>query len=161
MLVAAMGLPPLAHRDDARRGVQAAMSIREGLERMGVECSVGVATGRVYCGEVGKRPTFASTPSSVRGVNLAARLMQAAKDNHEVLCDEETVRASRAAFSTRLLLLDGSRTSKGSCPSSDRSKRFDLPRDSAHHGPSSRAGDVACQAGGTPRRPGRGDRPRR
>jgi len=37
MLVAAMGLPPLAHRDDARRGVQAAMAIRKRLESIGVE----------------------------------------------------------------------------------------------------------------------------
>jgi class 3 adenylate cyclase/tetratricopeptide (TPR) repeat protein len=97
MIVAAMGLPPLAHRDDARRGVQAATAIRERLDRLGVECSIGVATGRVYCGEIGNERRREYTIIG-RVVNLAARLMQAANANHEVLCDEETARASRGCF---------------------------------------------------------------
>ena len=97
MVVAAMGLPPLAHRDDARRGIQAAIAIREGLEALGVECSIGVATGRVYCGEVGNARRREYTIIG-RVVNLAARLMQAAGEHHEVLCDEETARASKGCF---------------------------------------------------------------
>ena len=96
-LIAAMGLPPLAHRDDARRGLQAARAIRERLGAMGVECSIGVATGRVYCGEIGNDRRREYTIIG-RVVNLAARLMQAAKDHREIFCDEETARAARDCF---------------------------------------------------------------
>ena len=102
MAIAAMGLPPLAHRDDARRGVKAALAIRRALEGLGVACSVGVATGRVYCGEVGNARRREYTIIG-RVVNLAARLMQAAKDDHGVLCDEETARACRDCFAFEAL----------------------------------------------------------
>ena len=126
MLVAAMGLPPLAHRDDARRGVQAATAIRERLDRLGVECSVGVATGRVYCGEVGNARRREYTIIG-RVVNLAARLMQAAKDQSRSSSATKKPREPPgAAFNTRPSLLGGSRTSKGSCPSSGRSTKFPI-----------------------------------
>ena len=96
-LVAALGLPPLAHRDDARRGLQAAMAVRQALDSIGVECSIGVATGRVYCGEIGNARRREYTIIG-RVVNLAARLMQAAKEHREILCDEETSRAARGCF---------------------------------------------------------------
>ena len=96
-LIAAMGLPPLAHRDDARRGLQVARAILQGLGAIGVECAIGVATGRVYCGEIGNDRRREYTVIG-RVVNLAARLMQAARGSHEIFCDEETTRAARGCF---------------------------------------------------------------
>jgi class 3 adenylate cyclase/tetratricopeptide (TPR) repeat protein len=96
--VAALGLPPLAHRDDPRRAVQAALAIFERLRAIGVECSIGVASGRVYCGEIGNARRREYTIIG-RVVNLAARLMQAAHfDQSGILCDEETARHNRTCF---------------------------------------------------------------
>ncbi len=96
-LVAAFGLPPLAHKDDATRALRASLAIAEGLAGQGVACSIGVATGRVYCGEIGNARRREYTIIG-RSVNLAARLMQAAKGGAAVLCDEETGRAARGCF---------------------------------------------------------------
>jgi tetratricopeptide (TPR) repeat protein len=96
--VAALGLPPLSHRDDPRRAVDAALEIHERLRAIGVECSIGVASGRVYCGEIGNAKRREYTIIG-RVVNLAARLMQAAHvDGSGILCDEETVRHARNCF---------------------------------------------------------------
>ncbi len=86
-LVAALGLPPLPHEDDAVRAVQAAFAIREALERLSLRCSIGVSRGRVFCGVVGSGLRREYT---VMGdtVNLAARLMQAAHGG--MLCDAST-----------------------------------------------------------------------
>ncbi|HEX8202921.1 MAG TPA: adenylate/guanylate cyclase domain-containing protein, partial [Isosphaeraceae bacterium] len=102
-LVAALGLPPLAHEDDAIRGVQAALAMRAGLRELGVRCAIGVATGRVYCGEIGGA---ARREYTIIGdvVNLAARLMQKAGEGETgadgVLCDAATFQAAwtRLAF---------------------------------------------------------------
>lgn len=88
-MVAALGLPPLSHYDDPSRAVGAAMAIHRKLAEMGVRCSIGVTTGRVFCGEVGNKQRREYT---IMGdvVNLAARLMQAAKG--AIRCDEATYR---------------------------------------------------------------------
>lgn len=76
-LVAALGLPPLAHEDDAARGVQAALAMRQALADLGVHCAIGVASGRAFCGEIGSLQRREYTMIG-DVVNLAARLMQAA-----------------------------------------------------------------------------------
>ena len=75
-LIAVFGLPPLAHEDDAVRGILAALAICARLIDLGLKPSVGVTTGQAFCGIVGTR---GRREYSVMGdkVNLAARLMQA------------------------------------------------------------------------------------
>jgi hypothetical protein len=52
-LVAAFGLPPVAHEDDAGRAVRAALEVQARLRRLGLRGGLGLATGRVFCGSVG------------------------------------------------------------------------------------------------------------
>ncbi|MEK7277701.1 MAG: adenylate/guanylate cyclase domain-containing protein, partial [Chloroflexota bacterium] len=96
-LVAAMGLPPLAHEDDAARGVQAALEIQNILRQLKLRSAIGVTTGRAFCGSVG---SAARREYTMVGdvVNLAARLMQAAPG--DILCDGATQQAaeSRVTF---------------------------------------------------------------
>jgi class 3 adenylate cyclase/tetratricopeptide (TPR) repeat protein len=114
-LVAALGLPPLAHEDDAARGVQAALAMRQALTDLGVHCAIGVASGRAFCGEIGSQQRREYTMIG-DVVNLAARLMQAAASattddrrpaadkeassvvgrRSSILCDEATVHAAQA-----------------------------------------------------------------
>ncbi len=94
-LIAALGLPPLAHEDDPVRGVLAAREMRAALGEVGMRCPVGVATGRAFCGSVGNERRREYTMIGDM-VNLAARLMQAASG--DVLCDAATYRAARERF---------------------------------------------------------------
>lgn len=93
-LIGVLGLPPLAHEDDAVRAVQAAMLMQKNLKEMGVENSIGITSGRVFCGSVGSDQRREYT---VMGdtVNLSARLMQAAAGTDDILCDENTFLAAR------------------------------------------------------------------
>jgi class 3 adenylate cyclase/tetratricopeptide (TPR) repeat protein len=92
-LLVAFGLPPLAHEDDPARAVQAAVATQEALRAAGFACSIGVATGRAFCGVVG---TESRREYTMIGdvVNRAARLMQLARD--DVLCDAPTRQAAEA-----------------------------------------------------------------
>lgn len=98
-LVAAFGLPPLTHEDDAVRGVQAAMMMQAKLNEIGVQGAIGVTTGQVYSGERGNalRREYAMVGDVV---NMAARLMQAAAKykgaSVPILCDEATCHAAQA-----------------------------------------------------------------
>ena len=109
-LIAVFGLPPLAHEDDAVRGILAALAICARLIDLGLKPSVGVTTGMAFCGIVGTR---GRREYSVLGdkVNLAARLMQHASMGYGgVLCDHET----RYAAKDRLSFEEGGRiTVKG------------------------------------------------
>jgi class 3 adenylate cyclase/tetratricopeptide (TPR) repeat protein len=91
-LVAAFGLPPRAHEDDAARGTLAALAMHAALLGRGLTPSVGIATGLLYCGVYGtarrRQYTVAGPP-----VNLAARLMQHAAGS--LLCDGATEERAR------------------------------------------------------------------
>ncbi len=91
-LVAALGLPPLAHENDPARGVQAAMAMHERMRALGWTSSVGVTTGRAFCGAYGS-PVRREYTTIGKVVNLAARLMQAA--HGDIYCDETTCHAAR------------------------------------------------------------------
>lgn len=101
-LVAALGLPPLAHEDDAERGVRAALAIHQALRELGFACAIGVTTGQALCGAVGAQSRREYTMMGSM-VNRSARLMQAAgagaaAGGLPILCDEATFRAARAAL---------------------------------------------------------------
>lgn len=98
-LVAALGLPPMAHEDDAVRGLQVSLAIQEALREQAMSCSIGIATGQVFCGEVGNEQRREYTMLGTV-VNLAARLMQAAQES--ILCDAATYQLSltRITFDT-------------------------------------------------------------
>jgi class 3 adenylate cyclase/tetratricopeptide (TPR) repeat protein len=99
-LVAAFGLPPVAHEDDPVRAVRAALGIQARLQSRGLRPALGLATGRVFCGSVGSSQRREYT--MIGGVvNLAARLMQAADD--EVVCDAATQQATEAKLAFEAL----------------------------------------------------------
>jgi class 3 adenylate cyclase/tetratricopeptide (TPR) repeat protein len=87
---AVFGLPPEAYEDDARRAVTAALSIREQLTAVAIDASVGVASGLVFWGPIGResRRQFALLGTTM---NLGCRLMQHAQS--EILCCPRTLEA--------------------------------------------------------------------
>lgn len=94
-LIAVLGWPPLAHEDDAVRGVQVARAMQAELRKLGLPGAVGVATGRAFCGTIGNDQRREYTMIG-DVVNLAARLMQAA--DGEVLCENFTQQGAQRAF---------------------------------------------------------------
>ena len=112
-LVAAFGLSPFAHADDAARGALAALEIQAALRDLGLRYAIGVSSGQVYCGERGnaRRREYAMIGDTV---NLSARLMQAALKNSTeindadaaglaILCDEPTYHAAQSRVSFMIL----------------------------------------------------------
>jgi class 3 adenylate cyclase/tetratricopeptide (TPR) repeat protein len=81
------GLPPRAHEDDPERALRVAVSLKEQLDGTGIPCSVGVASGGVFCGLFGNDLRREYTLSG-NVMNLAARLAHAGE--HEIICDEPT-----------------------------------------------------------------------
>ncbi len=84
-----------AREDDAERGLRAALDLHAALSAIDRPPSIGVATGRVYCGVVGdgSRCELAVVGEAM---NLASRLMGAADSG--VLCCTTTATDLRARF---------------------------------------------------------------
>ncbi|NJM06010.1 AAA family ATPase [Candidatus Gracilibacteria bacterium] len=98
-MMAAFGLPPLAHEDDATRGAAAALLISERLAEIGFTTAIGVTSGLAFCGSVGSATRRREYSMMGPTVNLAARLMQAAAqlardDGPQVFCDAATRQAA-------------------------------------------------------------------
>ncbi len=91
--VAAFGLPGHTHEDDGLRALDAALALRTRLGDASVASSIGVASGPAFCGTCGderrRQYNIVGPP-----INLASRLMQAARD--DVLCDAATADRARA-----------------------------------------------------------------
>lgn len=85
------GLPPASTERHAERAVRAARGVQRKLAQLGIDCAIGVASGRAVCMGFGNshRRDFGVIGD---GTVIATRLMQAARN--EVLCDESTARAS-------------------------------------------------------------------
>ena len=79
-LIGAFGLPPEGGDRAADRAVEAAIAMRRELDTLGVTASIGVASGRAFCGAYG---SAARRQYTIVGsvINRAARLMQAASDD--------------------------------------------------------------------------------
>lgn len=97
-VLAAFGLPPDAHENDAERALLAVLALSRELADAGTEAAVGVTTGRVFCGPVGS-PRRREYTMIGDAVNVAARLMDAARGG--VLCDEATAQAAGGRVSFR------------------------------------------------------------
>ena len=92
VLVAAWGLPGRAHEDDAARAVRAALQMQAALAGQTAQLSIGVARGKVFCGQRGGegRLEYGILGSPV---NLAARLAGASEGG--LLCGPDVHRQAR------------------------------------------------------------------
>jgi len=85
---------PQAHEDDAARAVRSALSIVKALDArrargdIELQTRIGIATGLVVVGEIGKGTAAAERSASGETPNLAARLQAQAQPGEIVLADE-------------------------------------------------------------------------
>lgn len=86
VILAAFGLPPLDHHDDAMRAIFSARDIVTELGAMGHRAVIGIGTGVVFVGPMGNEIRSEYTMHG-NVVNLAARLMQV---SDSILCDQTT-----------------------------------------------------------------------
>ncbi|KAL6055826.1 Guanylate cyclase domain-containing protein [Balamuthia mandrillaris] len=98
VIIAVFGLPHMTLEDDAVRAVNAALVINSRLHALKLPNSIGISTGRTFCGNVGsaKRCEYCVVGDSV---NLSARLMIAAAKasnggniSGSIFVDEQTYR---------------------------------------------------------------------
>jgi class 3 adenylate cyclase/tetratricopeptide (TPR) repeat protein len=100
VMFSVFGLPPMSHADDAGRAVRAGMDLLDGFAELNEDVSIGVASGRAFCGLLG---SDVRRHYSIAGnvVNLAARLMQASHQN--VLCDRNSAQSVHEQFSFQVM----------------------------------------------------------
>ncbi|MDM0021459.1 AAA family ATPase [Variovorax saccharolyticus] len=85
---------PQAHEDDATRAVRSALSLVKALDArrargdIELQTRIGIATGRVVVGAIGKGTAAAERSASGETPNLAARLQAQARPGEIVLADE-------------------------------------------------------------------------
>src|SRR5205814_5266681 len=82
----------VAHEDDAKRAVRAALAIRDWAEEEAIELRVGINTGEALV-TLSARPDEGQTMATGDVVNTAARLQSAASLN-SILVGEQTFRAT-------------------------------------------------------------------
>jgi class 3 adenylate cyclase len=98
--VLTFGAPPFAHEDDALRAIQAAVRIFDELKEISIRASIGISSGKLFCGTYGgrsRREYGVFGPS----INTAARLMQL--DGGGVVCDAQTAQAVGASVAFSVL----------------------------------------------------------
>ncbi len=97
-LIAAVGLPPLSHEDNAARATRIALALGPALGQE--PCAVAVATGRLFCGSIGSETRRAYTMIGDT-MNRCARLLRLATAGP--LCDGGTFREARGQMSFSFL----------------------------------------------------------
>eukprot|EP00741_Cyanophora_paradoxa_P006235 tig00000114_g6047.t1 len=93
VFIGVFGLWPFAHENDALRAVGCAVDMQESMRAMGVDTSVGITSGLVFCTFVGS-PTRCEFSVFGQTVNRAARLMS--KSENDVYVDAKTHEACRS-----------------------------------------------------------------
>ena len=109
-VLAALGMPPYSHENDPVRAVQVALMVRKELADLNVRSSIGVTTGRIFCGSIGNEARREYTVIG-NAVNLSARLMAAASKQSDliekvripILCDRDTYDSAREAIEFEVL----------------------------------------------------------
>ena len=93
------GVPGASYPTNSSRAVKCAISFMTYIESLGQKCSIGVATGRVFCGIIGA-PVRRDYVVLGDAVNLAARLM--GKAQGRILVDHQTFSRLRKAVADLL-----------------------------------------------------------
>ena len=94
VVLCVFGLPYHSHEDDALRAAEFAATFVRRIERVTGRVAVGLSRAKVYCGNIGgaRRKEFTVLG---RGVNVSARLMQAAARHNDI---KSTVLVTKEVF---------------------------------------------------------------
>jgi predicted ATPase/class 3 adenylate cyclase len=94
-LLAVFGLPPASHENNAQRAVTSALELKATIEGYSLSASMGITSGRVFCGEVGSdwRREYTLLGDTV---NTAARLMKVS--GQQIVCDRQTWMMTQTQF---------------------------------------------------------------